>query len=206
MGRGVALALVPVCGMMASTAAAAPSTSLYAGAGPRPGPSVLYQPPAVAPELTNAPGSGWRATPILISGSSAYRQGEYLYQDFLYDDHGASGGARDPNDPRVAGDAFSAPNGTYTYPTGPGYNGNAADLVELRVRPLANATAFRVTLNTLVDPSLAAFTIAIAGPGSPAAAYPHGAQSTGPADRFVTVHNRYADLIAAGASNATALP
>lgn len=191
----------------ASTPVGAVSTSsLYSGSGPRPGPSILYQAPAVAPELTNAPGGVWHATPILVSGSSAYRQGEYLYQDFLYDDHGASGGVRDPNDPRVAGDAFSAPNGTYTYPTGPGYNGDAADLVEFRVKPLSDATAFRVTLNTLVDPSLAAFTIAIGSSASAVAAYPHGVQSSGPADRFVTVHNTYADLIPAGGTVATALP
>ncbi|HEV3232700.1 MAG TPA: hypothetical protein VG245_10655, partial [Candidatus Dormibacteraeota bacterium] len=148
----------------------------------------------------------WSAAPILVSGTSAYRAGEYLYQDFLYDDHGAAGTTRDPGDPRVSGDTFSMPGGTFTYPTGPGYNGNAADLVELRVRPLATATAFRVTLNTLVDSSLAAFTIAIGTPSSASAAYPHGAQSTGPADRFVTVHGAYADLIAAGAGSATALP
>ena len=47
------------------------------------------------------------------------------------------------------GDLFSKPNGTYTYPTGPGYANNAADLVELRVKPLKRATAFRITLNTL---------------------------------------------------------
>jgi hypothetical protein len=189
-----------------TTSAAPRPSSLYSGPGSRPGPSMLYQPPITAPELTNAPGSGWQAPPILVSGTSAYRQGEYLYQDFLYDDHGAAGGARDPNDPRASGDSFSMPTGTYTYPTGPGYNGNAADLVEFRVKPLADSTAFRVTLNTLVDPTLAAFTIAIGSPTSAVAAYPHGAQSTGPADRFVTVHNTYADLVAAGAATATALP
>jgi len=31
----------------------------------------------------------WKARPILISGASAYRKGEFLYQDYLYDDHGA---------------------------------------------------------------------------------------------------------------------
>ena len=189
-----------------STSAAPRPSSLYSGPGSRPGPSMLYQPPATAPELTNAPGSPWQAVPILVSGTSAYRQGEYLYQDFLYDDHGAAGGVRDPGDPRASGDSFSAPNGTYTYPTGPGYNGNAADLVEFRVKALPDSTAFRVTLNTLVDPTLAAFTIAIGGTSSASAAYPHGAQSTGPADRFVTVHNAYADMVVAGASTSTTLP
>src|SRR5258708_6048210 len=201
----VMLAVLAAVGLGAP-ATAAPSSSLYTGNGPRPGPALLYQPPVVAPELTNAPSSVWKAAPILVSGSSAYRQGEYLYQDYLYDDHGAAGGVRDPNDPRTAGDLFSAPDGSYTYPTGPGYNGDAADLVEFRVRPLADATAFRVTFNTLLDPSLPAFTVAIGTPGSPAAAYPHGAQSTGPADLFVTVPNHYADLAGARSTPVTALP
>jgi hypothetical protein len=182
------------------------SNSLSTAPGQRPGPSLLYRAPAISPQLTNAPGSPWQAAPILVSAASAYRGGEYLYQDFLYDDHGANGTNRDPNDPRVAGDLFSAPNGTYTYPTGPGYNGNAADLVEIRVKPIPGGTAFRVTLNTLVDPALAAFTIAIGTASSASAVYPHGAQSHGPADLFVTVHNSYADLVAAGGTTATALP
>src|SRR6185437_16349637 len=61
----VALAL----GAFAATAAANGS-SLYSGPGPRPGPAILYQPTAVAPELTNA--GIWRASPILVSGSTAY--------------------------------------------------------------------------------------------------------------------------------------
>ena len=38
---------------------------------------------------------------------------------------------------------------------------NAADLVELRVKPLASTTAFRVTLSTLKDAERTAFTIAL---------------------------------------------
>ena len=99
--------------------------------------------PAIAPELTNT--GIWHAPPILISGTTAYRNGEFLYQDYLYDDHGARE-VLDPTDPRASGDTFSKPNGTYTYPTGPGYNNDAADLVEFRVKPTTTATAFRITL------------------------------------------------------------
>src|SRR5205807_5461249 len=134
--------------------------SLYTGPGSRPGPDILYSAPAVAPQLTNA--GIWHAQPILVSGATAYRKGEFLYQDWLYDDHGAHETA-DPNDPRMSGDLFSKPQGTYDYPTGPGYANDAADLVELRVKPLARATAFRVTLNTLENPSLVALSIAIGG-------------------------------------------
>jgi predicted esterase len=183
---GALLALV-----IAAPASAA-AGSLYSGPGPRPGPDLLYQKPATAPQLTNS--GVWRAQPILVSGATAYRSGEFLYQDFLYDDHGANGGVRDPGDQRTQGDSFSGPNGTYTYPTNDVYAGNAADLVELRVRPLANATAFRITLNTLKDPSLVATTIAI-GDSDAARQFPHGANASAPAQWFMTVHGQTADML-----------
>ena len=172
--------------------AAAASGSLYQGPPPRPGPEILYRPLAEAPQLEN--GGIWRADPILVSGTSAYRQGEFLYQDFLYDDHGARGESRDPGDPRTGDDTFSQPNGTYTYPTNPVYANNAADLVELRVKPLPNATAFRITLNTLKDPSSVATTIAI-GTAPLHRHFPHGANATGPAALFLTVHGWRAELV-----------
>ena len=95
--------------------------------------------------------------------------GEFLYQGYLYDDHGAKE-VTDPTNPMHSpggdpsgGDLFSAPDGTYDYPTGPGYDENAANLIELRVKPLASATAFRITLNTLEKPELVATAIAIGG-------------------------------------------
>jgi hypothetical protein len=176
-------------------AASAGGRSLYRGPAPRPGPSILYRKPATSPQLRNR--GIWHAKPILISGASAYRRGEFLYQDYLYDDHGARGASRDPNDPRTsqdaALDAFSLPNGTYTYPSDPAYAGNAADLVEFRVKPLRHATAFRLTLNTMKKPSLVATTIAIGSSKTPQE-LPHGANATAPARLFLTVHGRHADL------------
>src|SRR5437867_4752227 len=165
--------------------ALAGGSSLYSGPDPRPGPDVLYAAPAVAPQLQNV--GVWSAAPILVSGASAYRAGEFLYQDFLYDDHGAAE-MPDPMDPKSGGNDFSKPNGTYTYPTDPAYANDAADLVELRVKPLSDATAFRLTLNTLKDVSLVAFSIAIGGtPGLPRS-FPAGANVRTPADVFLTVH------------------
>ena len=187
LATGLVLALMP------AVALAAPSGSLYSGPGPRPGPDILYAPAANAPQLTNA--GVWRASPILISGAGAYRNGEYLYQDFLYDDHGARQ-QPDPADPRTTGDTFSKPNGTYTYPTDSAYAHNAADFVELRVRPLASATAFRITLNTLKDPSLAAFSIAIGGTPGVLRQFPAGANVSAPADLFLTVHPGGSGLVA----------
>src|SRR3954463_10684831 len=168
--QGRIMLLGALCALAIATPAGAATGSLYSGPGPRPGPDLLYAPPASAPQLSNA--GIWHAPPILISGTSAYRGGEFLYQDFLYDDHGANGGVPDPGDPRTSGDTFSQPNGTYTYPTDPVYAGNAADPVELRVKPTSTATAFRITLNTLKDPSLVATTIAIGDSDTPRK-FPH---------------------------------
>ena len=194
-GSLLAAALILALMSAASAAAASRSTSssLYSGPAPAPGPAILYEPPAVAPELTNT--GVWRAPPILVSGATAYREGEFLYQDWLYDDHGAHE-VPDPNDPRAQGDTFSKPDGTYTYPTGPGYDNNAADLVEFRVKPLSNATAFRVTLNTLQDPSLVAFSIAIGGTPGTIYPFPAGANVVAPADLFLTVHPSGSTMVA----------
>jgi hypothetical protein len=54
---------------IASGGATTASGSLYRGPAPRPGPDILYRPPAKAPQLQN---SGiWHAKPILVSGASA---------------------------------------------------------------------------------------------------------------------------------------
>ncbi|MEA2436742.1 MAG: hypothetical protein QOF65_1298 [Thermoleophilaceae bacterium] len=189
--RRLVIAAALVCaGILAATAQAA---SLYTGPGPRPGPSILYSKAKASPQLAN---SGiWKAQPILVSGTTAYRSGEFLYQDYLYDDNGARL-TTDPNDPRTAGNLFSKQNGTYTYPTDKAYANNAADFVELRAKPLPSATAFRVTLNTLKDPSRIAFSIGI-GHNGKAHAFPFGANVRAPADLFLTVHPNGSKLVAA---------
>jgi len=179
----------------------AASASLPMDVDPRPGPPILYAEPAESPQLQNA--NGWDAEPILISGASAYRQGEFLYQDFLYDDHGADGQLFDLNDPRSSDDTFSKPGGTYTYPTDERYANNAADLVEFRIEPRDEATAIRVTLNTLLDPEIVGFTIAI-GDSASAIDWPHGANVSSPAALFLTVHGDRVELIDAATGEATA--
>jgi pimeloyl-ACP methyl ester carboxylesterase len=193
--RGVcAVALAAcVCGVTALPAVASSLPSVASGH--RPGPDILYAPPARAPQLENT--GVWKADPILVSGASAYRDGEYLYQDFLYDDHGANTGARDPGDKFYNQQTFARPDGSYSYPTAAAYASNAADLVELRVKPLAGATAFRITLNSLSDPSLVATTIAIGGTPGVDLPFPYGANASAPADLFLTVHGTSADLRAA---------
>ena len=133
----------------------------------RPGPDIVYWDPPRAPQLENT--RGWRADPILVSGSSAYRDGEFLYQDFLYDDSG-------------------------TYPADGRLAGNAADFVEIRLRLLPDATAVRITYNSMLAPELVAATIALGDSPSPRA-IPHGARAVMPAQVFVTVHGLTAEAV-----------
>jgi pimeloyl-ACP methyl ester carboxylesterase len=151
----------------------------------RPGPDILYAKRHTPPQLTNR--RPWRARPILVSGTTAYRRGEFLYQDYLYDDNGAHY-TFDPDDPRSVANLFSQQNGTYRYPTAAKYANNAADLVEFRVKPRRKSTAFRVSLNTLKDPTLPAFSIAIGGDANAPRQFPFGAHVRAPADLFLTVH------------------
>lgn len=189
MMPGVAHFRTALAGLMLFAGAMTPcpvgAASPAGGLGQLPGPDVLYAAPAAAPQLENA--GIWRAEPILVSGASAYRRGEFLYQDFLYDDLGA-------------GDA-------YRYPDDPRYGGNAADLVELRIRPLAGETAFRLTYNTMVDPTAVGTTIGLGGAAT-AMPMPHGANARMPAEVFVTVHGFEADAVdaEAGVTVATGLP
>jgi len=206
---GVAAALV--VGVTAAMGAPAPSRVAAdrptdglpaVASGHRPGPDILYAKPPRAPQLENT--GVWHAQPILVSGAQSYRDGEWLYQDYLHDDHGATG-AKDPNDPYGAGaHLFSPPAGTFSYPTAKDYANNAADLVEFRVKPLADATAFRVTLNTLIDPATTAFTIALGNGDS--TAWPDGAGVSSPAKNFLTWHGDAATLTDAAGKTVTPAP
>jgi hypothetical protein len=197
LGAILALAGAPLAGASSPAPSSLPARE---GTAPRPGPPILYEKPARAMQLENEPHSIWHAAPILISGASAYRRGEFLYQGYLYDDHGAKL-TPDPTDPMdlpggnpSGGDLFSAPDGTYTYPTAAAYHENAANLVELRVKPLSSATAIRITLNTLEDPELVATAIAIGGTPGETHPFPFGANVSAPAQYFLTVHGTSAVL------------
>ena len=124
------------------------------------GPDILHSALPTSPQLENT--RDWNAPPILISGATAYRDGEFLYQDFLYDDR------------------------ALTYPDEPQRLArNAADFVEVRLEQRTSATAIRITLNSMLDPDAAAVTIGLGG-GTQALAMPHDAGAKMPADVFVT--------------------
>lgn len=187
----VAATALIALGIAAAPVQADPASLPKVSSGARPGPDILYAPPPAAPQLENV--TPWTAPPILVSGAEAYRDGEFLYQDYLHDDHGAAG-TPDPNDPfSEVEQLFSPKHGTLTYPSDPVFANDAADLVELRVKPLASETAFRVTLNTLKDPNRVAFTIALGDSPVPKA-WPYGAGVVSPAQLFLTVHGTTAVL------------
>ncbi|WP_116040493.1 hypothetical protein [Amycolatopsis palatopharyngis] len=120
--------------------------------GPLPGPPVLYAPPPHAPQLENRD-RRFRADPLLVSGEEAYVDGEYLYQDFLYDDYGSDTDG-------VGGSSQRARAGEITYPADPEYGGNAADLVEFRAAPGDEEVTYRFTLNTLLRADTTIVTLA----------------------------------------------
>ena len=173
----VALVAAPVVG-----AASLPRV----GSGARPGPPLLYERPPAAPELSNR--APFRAKPLLVSGTDAYRGGEYLYQDYLFDDRGAdtlegSAGQRDSNA------NFSPTSGNLFYPSAERFAQNAADLVELRVKPTRGAVLYRITLNTVKadDAAIVGIGVDTDRSGGEQVAWPAGAGVSSPGlDRFIT--------------------
>ena len=152
--------------------------------GVAPGPEILHRPPARAPQLENT--GVWKADPTLVCMTSAYRAGEFLYQDCLWDDHGGG--------PAYRWYYYTVLK-DYTYPTNPAYRNNAADIVEVRLKPLDDATAVRITYNTMTDPDLVATTIALGGDDRQPADVPHGANTKMPAQVFVTAHGADGDIV-----------
>jgi len=133
------------------------------------------------------------AQPLLVSGTDALRGGEYLYQDYLFDDRGADTlpllGSRGIANP---GDDIAAPTaGDVFYPTAQRFAGNAADIVELRIKPTPEAIVYRVTLNTVKagDVSVVGLGIDTDRSSGEPVQWPLGAGVSSPGlDRFITAH------------------
>ena len=191
MRRTVGLAVL-VAMMAGAGAARADEASLYRGPGPRPGPDILYAGPAAAPQLTNA--GVWRADPILVSGASRLPRRASSSTRTSSTTTTARGRRATPATRAAATTPSRAPTAPTPTRATRVYADNAADLVELRVKPLADATAFRLTLNSMNDAEKVAATIAIGSSAAPLP-FPHGANATAPAAMFLTVHGASADLL-----------
>jgi hypothetical protein len=127
---------------------------------------VLHEDLVTAPQFEN--GDGWAASPLLVCGADAYVDGEYCYQDYIFDDHGANTTDTPlPPHPGLTGRTVNGPTiGDLVYPTDEDtYRSNAADLLEFRVRPVATESgpelAYRFTLNTMTRPNVAAVAVGI---------------------------------------------
>lgn len=128
---------------------------------PLPGPDVLYEPPTTSPKLE--PGGRFSADPLLVCGADAHVDGEYVFQSFIYDDNGANTSPTiDPPNPRPSDHTFGPMTGDVVYPTDfDRYGHNAADLLEFRVTSTGNGVAYRIALNTMKVPDVAAVAIGI---------------------------------------------
>ena len=144
-----------------------------------------------APELSVVP--PFRAAPLLVSGTDAYRNGEYLYQDYLLDDRGADTVPGAGSSAQWASQPLFSPTaGDVLYPSDPRFRGEAADLVELRLKLTPAALVYRVTFAVPSAAGTAAVGIGVSThpPGqSPArqVAWPFGAGVSSPnLDWFIT--------------------
>src|SRR4051794_1302140 len=117
--------------------------------------------------LTAAPALAydWKAEPAWIANAAVYRDHELVYQDYLYDDHGANTDGFDhvdlpfgaagpdtqtPTDPRMSPAPATNWAGDFTYASADGTHvDNVADLQELRVAADANAVHYRYRLGTM---------------------------------------------------------
>src|SRR5687767_1864189 len=81
---------------------------------------------ALVPGLGSAEAAPWTGEPTLISGTSRYDSGEWIYTDFVYDDYGAD--TTPGGQPNVV--SLASTSGDFRYPNGTTVAGNAADIVE----------------------------------------------------------------------------
>jgi hypothetical protein len=194
----VAVAAIVVGAMPVSSAAPTRSDDSLprVSQGPRPGPDALYAKAAKSSLLENK--GRWDAEPIMVSGAEAYRKGEFLYQDYLYEGFGANTTNQLMASPETAPPTpiFGPMTGDVVYPTDAArYGYNAADLVELRVDADNHSVAYRFTLNTLLVPDSTAVAVGIdTDGGDEETDWGHGLGSLGPLD---LEHILYTDGVSA---------
>lgn len=137
----------------------------------------------------------WVGDSTMLGGTSRYDGGEWIYQDFVYDDYGAD--TAPVSSFQVV--LLAPTRGDFRYPPDPEsgplrYANNAADIAEVRVRRVRNAEGgptdsleMRVTLSTLLATDSTVFGVALDAGGGEARPWPFEAGVTSVWDRFVTV-------------------
>jgi hypothetical protein len=165
----------------------------------------------------------WLGEPAMISNVGVYRAGEFIFQDYLYDDHGANtdgiertdapiGGGLDPSDPtdpdlgstggqiRHAGDFMYAADDS-------GYYANVADLIEFRVAADEDDVHYLIRLGALSSPDDAVVGICVdedgdAGTGIDAWPFGAGLEQQLGCDTHYTVYGTGAHVTDADGTHA----
>ncbi|MGJ8670877.1 MAG: alpha/beta hydrolase-fold protein, partial [Oceanococcus sp.] len=97
----------------------------------------------------DTPSSGW-------AGTATSHGDTWVYQDYVYDDYGAD--TCSCGQPSIVRNAPSA--GDYRYPASAAFANNAADILNVRLRPIgATDVEVQVTLNTLIDAAIPALLV-----------------------------------------------
>ncbi len=134
--------------------------TLNVAAAPLPGPPLMRLAPpdvAILRHCNGAAGCLFKAAPLMVASHEKYEAGEYVYQDYVFDDFGAetTGGPfntafiTSPATGNATPDAANFRTGDLAYPSNTArFGDNAADLVELRILPRATEVLYRITLNT----------------------------------------------------------
>jgi dienelactone hydrolase/antitoxin (DNA-binding transcriptional repressor) of toxin-antitoxin stability system len=123
------------------------------------------------PSLTAAPGaraglrtidgdpSDWTGETTRLGGTSQVSHGEFIYQDYVYDDYGADTRQRAPQHGTTR-DAATA--GDFRYPTDEArYGNNAADILQLRLAADAENIDILLVLDTLKAPDTTVLALAV---------------------------------------------
>lgn len=111
-------------------------------------------------------GHAWKAEPAMVSNHGVYRAHEFVYQDYIHDDHGPNTDGISHLDLPfgVAGPTLAAPTdlrlspaptlnfaGDYAYAVVSNHMADVADLIEMRVATDAENVYYRFTLADLSD-------------------------------------------------------
>lgn len=168
---------------------------------------------ALAPAAAHA--YEWKAEPAWIANEGVYRQHELVYQDYLYDDHGANTDGIDhidlpfgaagpdlqtPTDPRLSPAPAINWAGDFTYASADGTHiDNVADLTELRVAADEQAVHYRIRMGTMTAPDSSVVALCVdedRDRSSGVQAWPDGAHLTASlgCDHLYTVYGTGADV------------
>jgi len=148
-----------------------------------------HGPPASHPPHIDGKLDDWKGSSPMLGGEWVVSAGEFVYQDYLYDDLGAAVGdaAQRRNDGFARGGGSKDTGiGTYMYPKDfERYGSNAADINQIRARRHGNQVQFAVVFNTLLAPDTTVVGLALGDGGADRMAWPLAAGIETPGTKHV---------------------